>query len=391
MPKPYPQEFRDDVVRVARQREEGVTIKQVAKDFGISESCLTNWMTQADRDAGIRPGPDREELAELREAKRRIRLLEQENEVLRRAAAYLSQEHLPKMMYPLVRELAVDGIPVTVTCRVLKIARQPYYRWLKGPVTDAELAAAHRANALFDAHRDDPEFGHRLLADEARDVGEGMCDRTAWRICSENGWWSVFGKKRGKNGRKPGPPAHEDLVERDFTAAGPNQLWLTDITEHGTGEGKLYLCAVKDVWSGRIVGYSIDARMKSRLAVQALDNAVATRAAHGMDVAGCIVHSDRGSQFRSRKYLAALRRHHLVGSMGQVGTSADNAAMESFFALLQKNVLDRRRWATRQDLRISIVTWLERTYHRRRRQDRLGRLTPIEYEATMATAAPQAA
>lgn len=77
--------------------------------------------------------------------------------------------------------------------------------------------------------------------------------------------------------------------------------------------------------------------------------------------------------------------------MGQVGTSADNAAMESFFALLQKNVLDRRRWATRQDLRISIVTWLERTYHRRRRQDRLGRLTPIEYEATMTTAAPQAA
>ena len=84
MPKPYPQEFRDDVVRVARQREEGVTIKQVAKDFGISESCLTNWMTQADR----------EELAELREAKRRIRLLEQENEVLRRAAAYLSQANI---------------------------------------------------------------------------------------------------------------------------------------------------------------------------------------------------------------------------------------------------------------------------------------------------------
>ena len=94
MPKPYPQEFRDDVVRVARQREEGVTIKQVAKDFGISESCLTNWMTQADRDAGITPGADREELAELREAKRRIRLLEQENEVLRRAAAYLSQANI---------------------------------------------------------------------------------------------------------------------------------------------------------------------------------------------------------------------------------------------------------------------------------------------------------
>ena len=95
MPKPYPKEFRDDVVRVARNRQPGQQLKQIAADFGISESCLTNWMTQADRDAGIRPGADREELAELREAKRRIRLLEQENEVLRRAAAYLSQANLP--------------------------------------------------------------------------------------------------------------------------------------------------------------------------------------------------------------------------------------------------------------------------------------------------------
>jgi putative transposase len=91
------------------------------------------------------------------------------------------------------------------------------------------VGAAHRANALFDAHRDDPEFGYRLLADEARDAGQDMCDRTAWAICSGNAWWSVFGKKRSKKNR-PGPPAHDDLVQRDFTATGPNQLWLTDIT-----------------------------------------------------------------------------------------------------------------------------------------------------------------
>jgi len=88
------------------------------------------------------------------------------------------------MMYPLVRELAVDGIPVAVPCRVLNLARQPYYRWLAAPVTAAELTAAYRANALFDAHRDDPEFGYRFLVDEARDAGEPMAERTAWRICS---------------------------------------------------------------------------------------------------------------------------------------------------------------------------------------------------------------
>jgi transposase InsO family protein len=297
------------------------------------------------------------------------------------------------MMYPLVRELAVDGIPVAVTCRVLKIARQPYYRWLAEPVTDAEWVEAHRANALFDAHRDDPEFGYRFLADEAREEGLSLADRTAWRICSENGWWSVFGKPRGRNGKKrtPGTPAFDDHVQRNFTAEAPNLLWLVDITEHWTGEGKLYLCAIKDCFSNKIVGYSIDSRMKTRLAVAALENAVARRAVTDADVAGCIVHADRGSQFRSRKFHRALARHGLVGSMGQVASAADNAAMESFFSLLQKNVLNRQPWRTRDTLRIAIVTWIERTYHRRRRQDALGRLTPIEYEAIMIPTVTQAA
>jgi putative transposase len=104
-----------------------------------------------------------------------------------------------------------------------------------------------------------------------------------------------------------------------------------------------------------------------------------------------VVHTDRGSQFRSRKFVHALGRHQMVGSMGRVGAAGDNAAMESFFSLLQKNVLNRRTWTTREELRIAIVTWIERTYHRRRRQDSLGRLTPIEYEAIMTTPAIQAA
>ena len=147
------------------------------------------------------------------------------------------------MMYPLVKELAAGGIPVTVTCGVLKLARAPYYRWLANPVTDAELVEAHRANALFDAHRDDPEFGYRFLADEAREAGQVMAERTAWRICADNGWWSAFGKKRGKNGKKPGPPVHDDLcavtdekgrTRHKFKADAPNHLWIGDITEHWT-------------------------------------------------------------------------------------------------------------------------------------------------------------
>ena len=277
---------------------------------------------------------------------------------------------------------------MAVTCRVLGLTRQTYYRWLYRPVTDAELAEAYRADALFAAHRDDPKFGHRFLLDEAHAAGEPMAERTAWRTCRDNGWWSAFSKRRGRGkNAKAGPPDHDDRVRRDFTADGPNQLWLTDTTEHATGEGKLYLCAVKDVYSGRIVGYSIDSRMKSSLTVSALESAVARRG----QVAGCIVHSDRGSPFRATKYVAVLARHSLVGSMGRVRAAGDNAAMENFFALLQKNVLDRRSWANHQELRIAIVAWIERTYHRRRRQRRLARLTPVDYEPIMTPPAALAA
>ena len=283
------------------------------------------------------------------------------------------------MMFPLVRELAVDGVPVTVTCRVLKLCRAHYYRWLKQPISDRELDEAYLANTLHTAHVDDPEFGYRFLADEAAAEGHDVCERTVWRVCSTHGWFASFAKPKRRNRKATGPQtaAHDDLLRRDFTAEEPNQVWLTDITEHRTGEGKLYICAVKDVFSNRIVGYAISDRMKARLAVNAIEVAVARR---GVDVAGCIVHSDRGSQFRARKFYRALDRHGLAGSMGNVGTAADNAAMESFFALLQRNVLDTRTWATRDELRIAVITWIERIYNQRRRQRSLQRLTPIEYE-----------
>jgi transposase InsO family protein len=210
-----------------------------------------------------------------------------------------------------------------------------------------------------------------------------------WRIASENGWHASFAKpaNRKATASAASTAAHDDLVRRDFTASGPNQVWVTDLTEHRTAEGKLYLCAIKDLWSNKIVGWAISERMKARIVVAAVEMAVARRG----DVAGCVLHSDRGSQFRARKVHRTLAQFQMVGSMGQVGTAADNAAMESFFALLQKNVLNTRRWATRDQLRVAIVTWIERTYHQRRRQQRLGRLTPTEYETIMTPPAALAA
>ncbi|WP_281450342.1 IS3 family transposase [Paenarthrobacter nitroguajacolicus] len=377
MPTAYGAEFRQDVIDVARKGE--APLAQIAKDFGLSVTTLKRWIAIAERkESGT--GPASDDSAEMRELKKRNRLLEQENEILRRAAAYLARDINPKMTYPLVTDLAADGVPVAVTCRVLGFSKQGYYRWRASPVTERDWVDAHLVNAALNIHADDPAFGYRFIADELPGKGITAGENRVQRLCKDHGIWSVFSKKRGLN-RRPGPPVHDDLVERDFTAAAPNELWLTDITEHPTAEGKLYLFAVKDVYSGMIVGYSMDSRMKSSLAVAALENAVRAR-----KPAGTVVHSDRGSQFRSRRFVESLRRQGLTGSMGRVGACADNAAMESFFSLLQKNILDRQRWLTRQDLRLAITTWIERTYHRRRRQRRLGKLTPIEYETINRTA-----
>jgi transposase InsO family protein len=279
------------------------------------------------------------------------------------------------MRYPLVRDLAADGIPVAVTCRVLGFSKQAFYAWKRNPVSRRDLEDAYLTNAAIDIHHDDPAFGYRFIADELARLGHQAGENRVARLCSAQRIWSVFARRRGLS-RRAGPPVHDDLVDRQFTATRPNATWLTDITEHPTAEGKLYLCAVKDVWSNRIVGYSVSDRMTAALAVAALRNAIALRSPTGT----VVVHSDRGSQFRAHTYVRTLRDHRLTGSMGRVGACGDNAAMESFFALLQRNVLDRQRWATRDQLRLTIITWIERTYHRRRRQRSLGKLTPVEFE-----------
>jgi transposase InsO family protein len=281
------------------------------------------------------------------------------------------------MKYPLVQDLAAEGFPVRLTCGVLGFSAQAFYKWQSSPCSDRDWLDAHLTNANTDAPADDPAFGYRFIAAELADAGHQASERRVWRLCRAQQVWSTTVRKgRRGGGRKPGPAVHDDLVQRDFTAPAPDMVWLTDITEHPTLEGKVYCCAVKDVFSNRIVGYSLGDRMTAELAVAALRSAVARRRPGRV----VVVHSDRGSQFRSRAFRAVLKAAGLNGSMGRVAAAGDNAAMESFFSLLQKNVFNRRRWRTRDELISETIVWIEHTYNRRRRQRGLGKLTPVEFE-----------
>lgn len=174
---------------------------------------------------------------------------------------------------------------------MLGFSPQAYYQWLQHPISDRDWEEAHLINAAVNAHRKDPVFGYRFIADELTDQGLRVSEHRVWRLCSQQKLWATFSTKRGLT-RKAGPPVHDDKVQRVFTTSYPNQLWLTDITEHPTGEGKPYLCAIKDMFSKRVVGYSIDSRMTTSLAVSALQMAIGRR---GRPTA-TVVHSDRGAQ-----------------------------------------------------------------------------------------------
>ena len=286
------------------------------------------------------------------------------------------------MKFPLVRELVNEGFPVGQTCGVLGFGRQAFDKWARNPISQRDWDDAHLANELFDLHHDDPPFGYRFLCDELKDRGHRVGENRVHRICREHQIWSTTTKKGKKvAGKTPGPAVSDDLVQRDFSAPPPNKLWLTDFTEHPTKEGKLFLASIFDVFSNRIGGYALSPRPTADLTCAALRQAIARRNPTGT----VVVHSDRGGPFRSRSFQHLLSMNELAGSMGRVASAADNAAMESWHSLLQKNVLNQRRvWASREQLHLAIVTWIEYTYNNRRRQRRMGKLTPVEFELAFA-------
>ena len=167
-----------------------------------------------------------------------------------------------------------------------------------------------------------------------------------------------------------------DLVQRDFCRQGPNQLWMTDITEHPTREGKLYCCVVLDAWSRRVVGWSLDRRPTAAMVNSALSMAIEAR----KPSAGALIHSDHGSQYTAWTFSQRVRDARLAHSLGSVGDAFDNAVVESFWARLQTELLNTRKWRTRTELSTEIFDWIEAFYNRTRRHSSLGMLAPIAYE-----------
>ena len=277
----------------------------------------------------------------------------------------------------LVHELAVDGTSVAVACRVLGVSESGYYEWRDRPLSARAVADASLSTQIVEIHAmSRGTYGVPRVHAELR-LGRGVrCGRKRVARLMKLARLQGIYRRRGEH-RRPAPAVHDDLVRRRFVADAPDRLWLTDITEHPTREGKVYCAAVLDVYSRRIVGWSIADHLRAELVVDAIEMA---RWRRRPQPGQTIVHSDRGSQYTAWAFGQRLRSAGLLGSMGRVASALDNSMMESFFGTLQLELLDRQSWTTRAELARAIFEWIEGWYNPRRRHTSIGDLSPVDYE-----------
>lgn len=259
---------------------------------------------------------------------------------------------------------------------MLKVSTSGYYEWRRRPVSARDVEDAwlidrlrlihDRSRGTYGVRRCHAEF---RLAEQVR-----LGHKRVARLMRLAGLQGVH-RRRWRHG-KPAEATWPDRVERRFTAEAPDRLWVTDITQHRTGQGWVYCAAVIDVYSRRCVGWSIADHLRTELVIDALDMARWRR-----KPVGTILHSDRGTQYTSWWFGTRLREAGLLGSMGKVATAYDNALMESFWGSMQIELLDRRTWDTRDQLANAIFEWIEAWYNPHRRHSALGYQSPISYEA----------
>jgi putative transposase len=267
--------------------------------------------------------------------------------------------------------------PVATMCRVLEVSTSGYYGWLKrAPSARAQRDAELKERIRTIHERSDGTYGRPRVHAELQEEGEQIGAKRVGRLMREEGLEGVSRRKwttttlRADDAR-PAP----DLVDRNFVADGPDQLWVADITYIPTWAGFLYLAVVLDVWGRRVVGWAMANHLRTELVLDALDMAIEQRRPDSV-----VHHSDQGCQYTSIAFGARCREAGVRPSMGSVGDCYDNAMCESFFATLECELLGRRRFATQAQARVAVFRFIEGWYNPHRRHSALGYLSPMNFE-----------
>ncbi|WP_424876948.1 IS3 family transposase [Streptomyces sp. SLBN-8D4] len=388
--KNYPPQFKADAVALYQSRPEA-TIRQVAADLGINPETLRNWVRAAgaSRPRGRRaevptepPAPLEAENAALR---KKVRELEEEREILRKAAKYFAGGDALVNRFQFVADHQ-RRYGVKRLCAILGIARSSFYYWRRTAADRAarQAADARLASRIRAVHREsDGTYGVPRITAELREAGERVNHKRIARVMRGAGLAGVRLRRRHRTTvADPAAAKAPDLIGRDFTATEPNTKYVGDITYLPLDGGKfLYLATVIDLASRRLAGWAIADHMRTDLVTDALSAAERTRGS----LAGTVMHTDHGAQYTSRAFADACRQAGVRQSMSAIGSSADNALAESFNATFKRETLQgRKRWSSEHEARLDAFRWLNR-YNTRRRHSRLGQRSPIAYETALDT------
>ena len=278
----------------------------------------------------------------------------------------------------MISSLTGQGINVRHACLVLGVSESGYYDWKDRPDPPRTLRRIWLAGEIADVHRaSGGTYGKLRVTAELRYGRDILVSHNSVALIMRELGIKGLPTRRLPRGARVAKVISLDLVRRSFRRDRPNELWLTDITEHPTREGKVYCCVVLDAFSRLVVGWSIDSTQTTVLVLNALG--MATQRREHRD--GLVIHSDRGVQFTSWAFSQRVRDAGIAPSMGAVGSAYDNAMVEAFWARIQVELFNRHRWKTRIELATAIHDYIEHFHNTRRRHSALGMLTPTEAEA----------
>nr|WP_106978149.1 IS3 family transposase [Streptomyces violaceorubidus] len=388
--KNYPPQFKADAVALYESRPEA-TIRSVAADLGVNPETLRNWVRAAGSsrprgrraEASLEPPTALEtENAALR---KKIRELEEEHEILRKAAKYFAGGDALVNRFQFVADHQ-RRYGVKRLCTILGIARSSFYYWRRAAADRAarRAADAHLAARIRAVHRDsDGTYGVPRITAELREDGERVNHKRVARVMRSIDLAGVRLRRRHRTTvTDPAAAKAPDLIGRDFTAGETNTKYVGDITYLPLESGRfLYLATVIDLASRRLTGWAIADHMRTDLVIDALAAAEHTRGS----LAGAVLHTDHGAQYTSRAFAEACNQAGVRQSMSAIGSSADNALAESFNATFKRETLQgRKHWAGERETRLDAFRWLHR-YNVRRRHSSLGHRSPIAYENSLRT------
>ncbi|MDM3521766.1 IS3 family transposase [Citrobacter sp. Ca225] len=369
--KRYPEEFKIEAVKQVVDR--GYSVASVATRLDITTHSLYAWIKKYGPDSSTNK-EESDAQAEIRRLQKELKRVTDERDIFKKSRGVLRKA--VRLRYAFIRDNTCCW-PVRLLCRVLDVHPSGFYAWLQQPHSQRHQADLRLTGQIKQFWLESGcVYGYRKIHLDLRDSGQQCGVNRVWRLMKRVGIKAQVGYRSPRARKGEASIVSPNRLQRQFNPDAPDESWVTDITYIRTHEGWLYLAVVVDLFSRKIIGWSIQSRMTKDIVLNALLMAVWRRNPQKQ----VLVHSDQGSQYTSHEWQSFLKSHGLEGSMSRRGNCHDNAVAESFFQLLKRERIKKKIYGTREEARSDIFDYIEMFYNSKRRHGSSDQMSPTEYE-----------